>query len=609
MPMHPAFNPCGIVQKALCTTRAHGLVRIDLGATMSLPRSFRALLPLLPFLLSGCVRDPGASGPTGERYGGIFNYNETEALRSVFPPMVTTVAEKRVASQIYEGLVGIDPKTLALRPELAESWDLDTLTNTYTFHLRPEVRFHDDVAFPNGIGRRLTAQDVVYCLTRICDRTYGDNAYWLLQGKVEGAAEFHEGVARSVSGISAPNDRTVKLKLTRAVPNFLYSLAGAGCWIWPEELTAVHGNDLQRHAIGTGPFKLMEMRPGDVIVLQRNNHYWGQDGHGRSLPYLDGVRITLVPDKDKEVAEFLRGHLTILSELTLETVGLLHDSIDAATGRRRFSVSSIPSLSVQYYGFNSTKPPFNDIRVRRAFALAIDKRVLVDSVLRGSAIVAEHGLVPPGFPAYPYAMVQPIPYAPDSARRLLAAAGYPGGAGFPRIQLQVNTGGFGYRETASFVQEALSRELGVWLTISSVGDREYYDRIEKGAALLWREGWVADLPDPENFLALLHGQNAVRDTALPSPLNTTRFADPRFDAYMRQASQEKNEVRRNASLASAEDLATRAVPLLPLYHERSVELALPFVMGLRANALEILDLRETWFMRSSAQTEAPTAHS
>lgn len=600
------LNPCGVVQKDLQGTGGAAGARIDLNAPMLSPRTF---LPALPVLLLACSSPVGQAPPTGERYGGIFNYNETKALRSIFPPQVTSVAEQRVASQIYEGLVGIDPKTLGIIPALAERWELDSADAVYTFHLRPDARFHDDPAFPDGVGRKVTAEDIVHCLTRICHKEDGDNAFWLLQGKVQGADEFHDGTSTTVSGLSAPDERTVRIKLTGAVPNFLYSLAGAGCWIWPKELTDTYGNEPKMHAIGTGPFKLAEMRDGEVIVLQRNPHYWGLDAEGRSLPYLDGIRITLVADKEREVAEFLRGHLCMVSELSLERIDLLTDSMDTTTGQRRFSVSSMPTLSVQYYGLNASVPPFNDLRVRRAFALAINKKVLVDSVLHGMAVEADHGLVPPGFNTYPYEMVQPIPFAPDSARALLAMAGFPGGAGFPRIQLQVNTGGFGYRETASYVQEALSRELGVWITITTVPEQAYYDRIESGAALMWREGWVADLPDPENFLALLNGQNAVADTALPSPLNTTRFADPRVDALIDHAAHEKNDVERNIDLASAENLAMRAVPLIPLYHERSVQLTLPYVMGLRANALELLDLRDTWFQRTPVQPEVPTAQS
>src|SRR5690606_24623188 len=134
-------------------------------------------------------------------------------------------------------------------------------------------------------------------------------------------------------------------------------------------------------------------------------------------------------------------------------------------GKRRFNMRCSPALAVQYYGFNATKPPFNDKRVRRAFAMAINRQLITDSVLHGIALPARHGLVSPGLAGYPYQLVDGIPYAPDSARLLLAQAGYPGGKGFPRVHLQVNNFGFGYRNVAGMVQEMLGRELGVPIVV------------------------------------------------------------------------------------------------------------------------------------------------
>lgn len=544
-------------------------------------------------------------------HGGVFNYNETQGLRSIFPLSITRVSEQRVAAQIYEGLVRFNAKDLSVEPCLAERWEVDTGGTIYTFHLRSGVHFQDDPVFPGGEGRALTAADVVYCLTAVCEKGRGDLAYWLFQDKVAGAEAYHAlgTVGGTVSGIKALDGHTVQITLVRPRPNFLQSLAGSGCWIWPKEVLEHYGDDLFHHAIGTGPFRIKVIRPDEVIVLERNQHYWGRDTDGAALPYLDAVRVTLVPDKQKEAEAFLKGHLNMVTELSLENMEVLADSVYGKTGERRFSKLSIPSLSVQFYGFNASKPPFNDRRVRRAFALALDKRQLVDSVLKGMAVVAGHGLVPPGLTSYPYDVVQGIAYDPDSARALMAEAGYPGGRGFPRVQLQVDNYGFGYRRVASEVQEMLGRELGVAITVSVVPPAVYYERIERGEALFWREGWVADLPDPENFLALIYGKNAVTDTALPSVLNTTRFANPRFDALFARSLSERNEMDRMKDLAQAEEVAMQQVPLIPLYHERYVVLLNPNVQGLSINAMELLDLRQVRLKRDPPHSAAPKTSS
>jgi peptide/nickel transport system substrate-binding protein len=564
----------------------------------------RFLLPaILLAVLCSCATAPGKVRTMADPHGGVFSFNETQPLTSIFPLEITRVAEQRVAAQIYEGLVRFNAQTLALEPALAESWNVDPSGTVYTFHLRKGVRFQDDPAFPGGDGRLLTAADVVHCFTSLCEKGTGDQAYWLFQDKVAGADAYHNsGAVRGrVSGIQDPDEQTVQITLTRPCPNFLQSIAGPGCWIWPKELVDTYGKDLFRHAIGTGPFQVKVSRPEEVVVLERNPNYWGRDDHGAALPFLDAVRITFVPDKEEEIAQFQQGHLSMITELSLQSIGLLADSVDTRTGKRRFNVFSSPAMAVQYYGFNASKPPFNDIRVRKAFALALNRHMLVDSVLHGMVVAADHGLVPPGLSGYPYNLVKGIPFDPDSARALLAQAGFPGGKGFPRIQLQVNNSGFGYRSVASKVQEELGRELGVAITVSAVPPQEYYERIENGEALFWREGWVADLPDPENFLALVYGKNAVQDTALASSLNTTRYADPRFDALFARSMTHKNEQDRMHDLAEADNIAMQDVPLLPLYHERYIVLLDPKVEQLGVNPMELLDLRLVKMARPVAQ--------
>lgn len=582
----------------------HG--RLDLAILM--PRW--SILAALCALLAACGPPQPRTHGEGGIYGGVFNWNETQVLRSIFPLGITLVSEQHVAGQIYEGLVRFDPKNLEVEPALAESWEVDASGKVYTFHLRPDVFFHDDPAFPDGKGRQLTAQDVVDCFTAICEKGIGDAVFWVFQDKVEGADAYHESGERGgrVKGIRSKDDRTVEITLVRPLPTFLQILAGSGCWIWPRELVQAYGHELLRHAIGTGPFLLKAMRPEEALVLERNANYWGRDQQGRQLPYLDAIRVTLVPDKETEINEFLKGHLSMVTELSLSSFALLADSADPATGARRFQVLSTPALAVQYYGFNASKPPFHDVRVRRAFALALDKHRLVDSVLHGLAVPAVHGLVAPGLPTYPYHLVPGIPYDPDSARGLMAAAGYPGGRGFPRVQLQVNTSGFGYRSVASEAQEMLGRELGVAITVTAVAPKVYYDRIERGEALFWREGWVADLPDAENFLALLYGKNAVADTALPSPMNTTRYMNPAFDKLYASALGRSDQTARMRDLALADSIAMHDVPVVPLYHENYIMLVAPNVQDLHINIMELLDLRKVHLDHQAARSgEAATS--
>src|SRR5262245_55624720 len=199
------------------------------------------LVLLLPWL-AGCGGDAPSmknAAKGGKRYGGIFNVNETEELRSIFPLDLSQASAHRIAAQIYQGLVRLDQRDLHIVPCLAERWEVDATATSYTFHLRPGVHFHDDPVFPEGRGRELTAEDVVHCFTAICTASEINHMFWLFQDRVLGANEHYEATSGGgvtevpVKGLEAVDAHTVRIRLAHAVPNFLQIIAHQGCWIWP----------------------------------------------------------------------------------------------------------------------------------------------------------------------------------------------------------------------------------------------------------------------------------------------------------------------------------------------------------------------------------------
>lgn len=561
-------------------------------------RPFLVAIILLAACASDRTNDRGAA-KGGKRYGGIFNVNEVEPLRAFFPLQLTQAAAHRVAAQVYQGLVKLDQRTLAVVPCLAERWETDASGTVWTFHLRQGVHFHDDPAFSDGEGRELTANDVVDCFTAICTGGEENQMFWLFQDRVLGANEHHaatlEGTpgTQGVKGLEVVDARTVRITLEQPVPNFLQILAHQGCWIWPHELRDNYRGDLLKHAIGTGPFHMKTFRPGEAMVLERNPRYWERDVEGNALPFLDGVRVTYVADKNKELDEFLKGHITCVIEPPVDRLGILRDSVSEG-GEARFTVQRIPQLSAQFFGFCTWAPPFNDARIRRAFSLALDRKALVDTVLRGVAVAAERGLVPPGMALYPYERVTPTGFLPDSARALLAAAGYPGGKGFPGVSLQVNGDGFAYVQVADAVQVMLERVLGVSVAVSVLPASQHYEKVDAGRALFWRQGWIADYPDPENFLALLYGRNAVLDTGASSYMNTSRYADPRFDTLYARAQHTLDPAARMDLMARAERVAMDEAVVAPVYHENNIRLLAIGVHDFPINAMEYRDLGAVW---------------
>jgi oligopeptide transport system substrate-binding protein len=596
----------GIITNRLLITNGttHGFGRMGSGSfgriapsRMKCSWSTLASLVILLFVACGTPQEPvGREGKGGRFYGGVFNANEVEPLRSLFPLTLTQAASHRIAAQIYEGLVGFDQGDLSVQPRLAEAWNVDPTGTQYTFSIRKGVLFHDDVCFPDGRGRELVASDVAYCLNAVATPGQMNQMDWLFRDHVVGANAHYAAVlagrpSAGVEGIAVLDDHTVRITLAAPWAGFLQVLAHQGCWIYPPELLEHHGRDAAWHPVGTGPFKVRTFTRGKVMVFERNADYWGVDEHGNQLPFLDGMKYTFETDKDKELEAFLKGRLSVVYELPITRTGL----VDSSTVNGQFNVQSAPGLSVQFYGFNVRKQPFTDVRVREAMAMAIDRQFLVDSVLGGLGIAASRGLVPPGFSDYPYDRIPERRYDPIRARDLLGAAGFPGGKGLPTIVLQVNNDGFGYVRVAEAVQAMLEKQLGVRVVVSVLPGEQHFERIERDRAQFWREGWIMDHPDPENVLALFQGAQVPADTAAPSYLNSTRYRDPVFDSLFLLAQRSVDRAEHMRLLAEAEARLISDAYVVPLYHERAIRLLQPWVMDLPINGMEYRDLRATWF--------------
>lgn len=556
---------------------------------------FVHLAPLLLFVLSCSTPEKQRVRETkgGKFYGGVFNANETEELRSLFPLSMTQAAAHHICAQVYEGLVRFDQRDLSVIPSLAESWTVDPTGTIYTFNLRKGIFFHDDTCFSGGKGREFTAQDVRTCYTALCSFGEMNQMFWLFQDRIAGANAHYQATLKGaasdgVSGIEAVDDHTIRMTLTAPWPGFLQVLAHQGCWIWPMELVQFYKKEALWHPLGTGAFRVKSFRRGEALVMERNPEYWGKDEHGDPLPFLDAVRYTFVQDKLKELNEFEAGHISVIYELPVDRTDFLNTT-------DRFQVQTIPSMAIQFYGFNRRRAPFTDARVRKAFSLAIDRRALVDSVLGGLGVATTHGVVPPGFADYPYDTVPTTTFDPERARALLAEAGFPGGRGLPTVFLQVNNNGFGYVKVAEAVQAMLERELGARVISSVLPAEQHFTRVERGEATFWREGWIADHPDPENFLALFYGRNAPSDTSQPSYLNSTRFRDALYDSLFTLALRTTDRPSRMHLLAQAEKRLMDEAVVAPLYHERTVRLLQPWVRDLPVNGMEYRDLRTVWF--------------
>lgn len=534
------------------------------------------------------------------KYGGVIRYNETEFFKSLFPHNITEVVGHRITNQIYEGLVRLNPADLTPEPCLASSWEVSEDALSYTFHLRSDLRFHDDECFQGGKGRIVKASDFLWCLQRVCEPSASNQGYSFFKNIIAGAKEHYEAIeagkeAPPVSGLSSPNDSTIIIRLQQPSADLLYRLALPFMAVFPKEAWDKYGEKMASHTVGTGPFVLRKVLPDEAVVLSRNENYWGMDANGNRLPYLDGIKVSFLREEKTEMLEFRQGNLDLKYRLPFDQITEILDAQGNLKGEyQKFQLQTIQELALQYYGFLLPDPVFRDKRVRQAFNMAIDRKKLVDFTVKGEGSPAIHGVVPFGFSGYDNTLVKGYDFEPEKARRLLAEAGYPNGKGFPSITLEINSGGGRNEKVAEAIQSMLRDNLGVNIEISQVIFAQHTENIETAKTSFWRLGWQADYPDPNNFLNLFYGKIVPKDPKARSYMNSFRYVNPKFDELFERALATTDAAERMKLYLQLDQMVTDDAPLLLIYYNLNRRLLQPWVRNLPANGMEYRVFREVW---------------
>ena len=542
----------------------------------------------------------------GKFYGGTFRVNETGELRSLDPVRINDATSAHIAEQIYDGLLYID-ENLQLQPALAKRWEVSEDGLTYTYHLRTDVYFHDNPCFPNGKGRRLTAFDVEYCFHRLCDFRSGTIGVDYFRGKVLGADAYYEATKKAatenvpltvsrIEGFKALNDSTFQIRLLKPFAPFEYYVALSFCYIYPKEAVEFYKQDFFKNPVGSGPFIFEYWKPDQELRLRRNPNYWMRDSAGNQLPFLDAIVFSFIKDNKTQLLEFRQGNLEECYRIPSEFFPDIIDENKQAKGEyKKYQLFRVPALSTQYYGMLTTSDIFKDKRVRQAFCYAVDRERIIRYVLHGQAAgPAHYGLVPPSMPDYPAERIRGYRFDPEKAQQLLAEAGYPGGKGFPEITLQLNSGGGRNVQIAEAIQSMLQENLGITVHLKQVEWARHLEEIDAGKAPFFRLGWIADYPDPENFLNLLYGKLVPPDGGI-SPINSTRYQNPEFDRIFEQALQTLDKQERMKLYLQAEQIAINDAPMLLIFYDEDYRFVQPYVRDYRNNSMDRRLYKFVWF--------------
>ncbi|WNJ18028.1 ABC transporter substrate-binding protein [Pontibacter sp. G13] len=514
--------------------------------------------------------------------------NLDEGLQTLDPAFARSRAPIWMTAQIFNGLVKLDPQ-LKVTPSIAESWNISDDGLSYIFHLRKDVSFHKDPCFGVDSTRRVTAQDVAYSFTRICDPQTASTGRWIFNGKIQGLDAFTEGTSPIVEGFHVIDDSTFEIKLTQPFPPFLGLLAMPYGYVVPREAVEAYGEDFRAHPIGTGPFKFYRWNEGQHLVLHKNAQY-SLSPAGQTLPHLDAISVKFIPSRLSAFIEFVNGNLDFIGDLDnsyKDEVLALDGSIKPKYGDQ-YQFLLAPQLNTEYLGFQldpanpiTEDHPLSDVRVRRALNLAIDRQKLVSYLLNGMGYPAEAGFIPKGMPGYDPQSVQGFSYNPTEAKQLLVEAGYPGGNGLPELVLNSTSK---YAGISEFIQKSFEN-IGVNVNIQNLQGGALRKEVYGGKVNFWRASWIADYPDGENYLSLFYTDNFA-----PGGPNTTHFSDSRFDALYREALTITDDSTRYGLYHEMENRMIEQAPVLLLYYDRSFRMLQPGIEGLTSNPMNHLYL-------------------
>ncbi len=538
----------------------------------------------------------------GVKYGGTFRYNEVEYLKSIYPLSVTEVTGHRIITQIYEGLVRFNPKDLSVEPLLAKSWEVNTDATVYTFHLQRGVTFHDDPCFADGKGRTVNAQDFVYCFDLLCTPDPKNQGFSFFRDVIKGANETY--IAREKNkgdksielGVKALDDSTLQIILTKPTTDLLSRLALPFVSVFPKEAVEKYKGDILFHTVGTGPFQLKALKQDEAVILTRNEKYWGKDEFGNQLPYLDGVKVSFIKEDKTEMLELVKGNLEMKYRLPFSMIDEILDNNKQLKGDyKKFVLQSIPEFSNQFYGFLIPDKVTGNKNVRLAFNYAIDRQKIADYTAKGEGVPALNGFVPLGMPGYDNSLVKGYKFDAAKAKEYLAKAGYPNGKGFPKITLETNSGGGRNLDVAEAIKKMLTENLNIEVELTQVVWAQHTNNVETGKSNFWRYGWVADYPDPNNFLNLFYGKNVPKTMEEAAYTNPTRYVNKNFDALYEKALVTVNAEERNKIYAQLDQMIVDDAPVLLIYYSMNRRLIQPYVKNFNNNGMEYRSFREVWF--------------
>jgi len=513
-------------------------------------------LVALPFV----IKCPQGETPTPTHEKGVLNLWDIGPV-TLDPAISSEMTSHNYVMQIFSGLVRLGEEAKPV-PDIAESWQTSDDGKTYTFYLRKGIKFHD--------GKEVTAHDFKYSWERACHPETGSQTAATYLGDIVSAKEVLEGKATKISGIEVVGNYTLKVAIDAPKSYFLAKLTYPTAFV-VDKTNVESGKDWWLKPNGTGPFKLEEWKKDQLLALEPNELYYGKPASVKKVAFhlLAGIPMAMYEMDEIDVAEVDENYIDIATD---------------ENGPFYKELAVFPELSLFYIGFNTQKPPFDDVNVRRAFCHALNKERIIKLTLKGMMTKAD-GILPPELPGY-NENLKGLGYDVAKAKELIASSKYGNAANLPPITLTTTGWGGNIPPYLGAIVQDWQQNLGVEIAIRQLEPETFNYHLKEEADEMFVTGWIADYPDPQNFLDVLFHTGAE--------YNTGNYSNPDVDALLDRAGVEPDETTRFNLYQQAEQILVDEGACLPLWFGKTYLLVKPYVKNYKLDIQGIPTLSDVY---------------
>ncbi len=515
---------------------------------------------LMLFLTSQCTKEEK------ENIGQVFRYNEFSNINSLDPAFASNLPNIWATNHLFNGLVKLDD-SLNIIPDIAKHWSISDDGLNYIFQLREDVYFHKSNAFGNGKTRKVVAADFVFSLNRLRDPELASPGGWVLH---------------NVDKIEELDKYKLEIKLKKPFPAFLGLLTMRYCSVVPIDVIETMNEKFRSEPIGTGPFYFKKWEEDVKLVLRKNPIYFEKDNNGLSLPYLEAVVITFIPEIQSEFMLFLQGKLDMLNSLDnsykdelLTSKGELKEHY-----RLKINMEKGPYLNTEYIGFylDAESEAIRSPLVREAINIGFDRKKMITYLRNNIGFIGDRGFIPKGLIGH--GKNTSIKYDPERAtgliNKFIKRHGY-----IPEIKLATDSN---YLDICQFIQRALEI-IGLKIKIDVMSPAILKQSRSAGKLEMFRASWIADYPDAENYLSLFYSKNFS-----PNGPNYTHYKNSKFDLLYEKSFEINDSKLRAINYEKMDSIAMVDYPIVPLYYDQVIRFIDKGVSGLKINATNLLKL-------------------